>query len=128
MIKAFIIIFVLHIFAGFFLQSKRISKLKKVKKRYLFYHVGVYTLIFIVLSPVLLGITFLQGLVFSLINGCLHLGVDYFTSKFKLKFHKEEVKYGVIVGIDYTLHLSMLIATYLLLYPNAINAITFFDK
>ena len=128
MFKAFIIIFILHVFAGYFLQSKRISKLKKVKKRYLFYHVGIYTLIFIVLTPVLLGVTFLQGLAFSLINGCLHLAVDYYTSKFKLQFQKDDFRYGVIVGIDYALHLSMLLVTYFLLYPNAINSVTFFDK
>jgi hypothetical protein len=128
MFKTFIIILLLHIFAGYFLQSKRISKLKRVKKRYLFQHVGLYTLIFIVFSPLLLSITFLEGLAFSLINGCLHLAVDYFTGKIKLKYHKDDIKYGVIVGIDYTLHVSMLLITYIMLYPNAMNTVTFWDR
>lgn len=128
MFKTFIIILLLHIFAGYFLQSKRISRLKRVKKRYLFEHVGLYTLIFIILSPLLLSITFVEGIIFSLINGCLHLTVDYFTGKFKLKYHKDDVRYGVVVGIDYTLHISMLLITYVLLYPNAMNAVTFWDR
>ena len=128
MFKTFIIILLVHIFAGYFLQSKRISKLKRVKKRYLFEHVGLYTLIFIILSPLLLGITFFEGIIFSLINGCLHLAVDYFTGKFKLKYHKDDIKYGVIVGIDYTLHVSMLLITYIMLYPNAMNTVTFWDR
>jgi hypothetical protein len=129
MYKSFIIIFLLHIFGGFFLQSNRISKLKREKFIYLLQHVGMYTLIFIIFSPILLGLTILQGLEYSLINGVLHLGVDYFTGKLKVRLiNKDEVKYNLVVVMDYTTHLVILAITYIWLFPHAINAVTFFDK
>lgn len=121
MYKIFILIFVMHVVAGFFLQSKKISKLKREKKRYLFLHVGIYTLFFVVFSPILLELTILQGLVYSLINGVLHLAVDYVTGKFKTKYvDKTNLKYKITVAIDYTLHVSILIITYLLLFKDSL--------
>ena len=129
MYKSFIIIFVLHIFAGFFLQSNRISKLKRENKRYLLEHVGMYTLIFIIFSPLLLGLNFWQGLEYSLVNGVLHLIVDYYTGKLKVKtLNKNEVNYNLVVVLDYTIHLIILSITYVWLYPGAINSVTFWDK
>lgn len=117
MFKALVLIFVMHIVAGFFLQSKKISKLKRENKLYLFQHVGIYTLFFVIFSPVLLGLTLLQGLVYSLINGVLHLIVDFTTGKFKVKYsEKTNFKYKLIVYIDYTLHLSMLMLTYIYMF------------
>ena len=111
----------MHFVAGYFLQSKKISKLKRDKKRYLFLHVGLYTLFFVVFSPLLLGLTFLEGLVFSLFNGVLHLVVDYYTGRFKnLYFGKENFKYELTVGTDYAVHLSILMISYILLIDKAI--------
>ncbi len=121
MYKIFILIFVMHVVAGFFLQSKKISKLKREKKRYLFLHVGIYTLFFIVFSPILLELTMLQGLVYSLVNGVLHLVVDYVTGKFKTMYiDKTNLKYKITTVIDYTLHVSILIITYLLLFKDSL--------
>lgn len=129
MYKTIVIIFLMHVFAGFFLQSNRISKLKREKKRYLLEHVGMYTIIFIVLSPVLLGLTILQGLAFSLLNGVLHFAVDFLTGKLKVKLiGKNEVKYNLVVVLDYTVHLVILISTYFYLYPEAFKAVTFWEK
>lgn len=129
MYRSFFIIFILHIFGGFFLQSDRISKLKRENIYYLFQHVGMYTLIFIVFSPVLLGLTFWQGLVYSLINGVLHFIVDFFTGKVKSRMIvKNEVKYNLIVVLDYSLHLTLLFVTFIWLYPNAVNVVTIFDR
>ncbi|MDD5185485.1 MAG: DUF3307 domain-containing protein [Paludibacter sp.] len=129
MIKTLVVIFILHVFAGFFLQSNRISKLKRENKRYLLEHVGLYTLVFIILSPVLLGLTILQGLVYSLINGVLHLVVDYFTGKLKVKLiDKNEVKYNLTIAMDYTIHLVILVSTYFYLYPDAYKALTFWER
>ena len=58
MIRNLVIIFVMHFVAGYFLQTKKISTLKREKKRYLFLHVGYYTSFFIVFSPFLLDLTF----------------------------------------------------------------------
>jgi len=145
MYKTLVIIFLLHIFAGFFLQSNRISKLKREKKQYLFQHVGMYTLVFIVLSPILLGLTILQGLLYSLINGVFHYIVDYYTGKLKARFigkndgnvvpkneanpvGKNEVNYNLIVVLDYTIHLIILMGTYFYMYPDAYKIITFWEK
>lgn len=129
MIKTLVVIFILHVFAGFFLQSNRISKLKREKNRYLLEHVGLYTLVFIILSPVLLGLTILQGLVYSLINGVLHLIVDYFTGKLKVKLiDKNEVKYNLTIVMDYTIHLIILVSTYFYMYPDAYKALTFWER
>lgn len=129
MIKSFVIIFILHLFAGFFMQSDKISKLKREKKRYLTKHVAYYTSIFIVLSPILLGLTIMQGIVYSLINGVLHYVVDYLTGKLKVKYTGiSEIKYHWIVIADYSIHLIILVSTYFYLYPNAYQVVTFWDK
>lgn len=121
MFKNLVIIFIMHVVAGYFLQSKKISKLKREKKRYLFLHVGLYTLFFIVFSPLLLGLTLLQGFVFSLFNGALHLIIDYYTGQFKNRyFEKDDFKFKSVVGIDYSLHLSILIISYMCLVNNLI--------
>jgi len=129
MFKSFIIIFILHIFGGFFLQSKRISKLKRTNILFLLEHVGLYTLIFIIFSPILLGITFWEGIEFSLINGVLHFIVDFFTGKLKGRLNgKNEFKYNMTVLLDYSLHLAMLFATFVWLNSYALNSVTFWDK
>jgi hypothetical protein len=116
MIKNLVIIFVMHFVAGYFLQSRKISTLKREKTRYLFIHVGLYTLFFIVFSPLILPLTFLQGLVFSLFNGILHLVIDYYTGRYKnLYFEKDKFNFNLTVGVDYALHLSILMISYICL-------------
>lgn len=127
MSKILITIFVMHIFAGFFLQSKRISKLKAEKIRYLFGHVALYTTVFIILSPILLGLTFMEGLFYSLLNGVLHFVVDFLTGKLKRKFSNNERKRNYVVLLDYTIHLIILVSTYLYFYPTAMYRISFWD-
>jgi hypothetical protein len=116
MIRNLVIIFVMHFVAGYFLQSKKISTLKREKTRYLFIHVGLYTLFFIVFSPLLLQLTFLQGLVFSLFNGVLHLFIDYYTGRYKNRyFEKDKFNFNLTVVVDYALHLSILMISYICL-------------
>jgi len=117
-----IIIILIHAIADFFFQGSKLSKLKVLKMPYLFEHVGIYTLFFIVLSPILLGLTFFQGLIFSLFNGIMHLIIDYLTGKFKLKYNDHESNYLAVIGIDHTLHIIILITSYIYLYPNELNS------
>src|ERR1035437_5961500 len=113
MLRDFVIIFVMHLVAGYFMQTKKVSKLKREKKRYLFFHVALYTLFFIIFSPLVLHLTFLQGLAFSLFNGVLHFFIDYGTGQFKNKYlEKDKLKFNFTVGIDYILHLSILAISY----------------
>jgi hypothetical protein len=112
----------MHAIGDFFLQGSKLSSLKALKMNALFEHVGIYTLMFIVLSPLALGLTFLQGVEFSLLNGVLHLGIDYFTGKFKQKYlNTNESKYIAVVGIDNTLHILILVSTYIYLFPDSLN-------
>ena len=124
-----IILILMHAVGDFFLQGSKLSRLKALKLPYLAEHVGIYTGLFIILSPVILGLTFLQGLVFSLLNGSLHFIIDYFTGKYKLKYYEtNESKYLATIGMDHSLHLIILIGSYMLLYPDAINTFVPFFK
>ena len=119
-----IILLVMHTLADFFLQGNKLSALKALKIPYLLEQVGIYTVFFILLSPLLLGLTFLQGLVFSFINGVAHFAVDFVIGKFKMKYVNVDMdKYNSTVGLDHTLHIVILIATYVYLYPEAFNSL-----
>jgi len=116
MYKAFILIFIMHFVVVELLQDSRFDKLKNRKKLYLFQHVGIYSLLLLLFSPLLLGFTILKGILFSLINGGLHIAVDFITNKFKNNsFDNTHIKNRIIVGIDTTMHVSFLILTFLFL-------------
>lgn len=116
MYKAFILIFIMHFVVVEFLQDSRFDKIKNRKKLYLFQHVGIYSLSLLLFSPILLGFTILKGILFSLINGGLHIAVDFITNKFKNNsFDNTHIKNRIIVGIDTTMHVSFLILTFLFL-------------
>jgi len=86
-------------------------------------HVGIYTGLFLILNPLVLGLTILQGIAFSLLNGLLHMALDFVNGKYKMKYvGLDEPKYLTVVGIDHTLHLIILITSYVYLFPNAINS------
>lgn len=115
-----VFLIIMHAVGDFLLQGSSLSKLKASKINYLFAHAGIYTVFFILLSPILLGLSFIQGLIFSLINGCLHFLIDFFTSKLKSFFwEKSESKYIATISLDHLIHILILIATYVLLYPEA---------
>lgn len=119
----------MHAFGDFFLQGSKLSRLKTLKMPYLLKHVGIYTSLFIILSPFILGLTILQGIAYSLLNGTIHLLIDYITGKYKLKYiDTVESKYITTIGIDHTLHIIILIASYMILFPNAIHNFTPFLK
>lgn len=124
-----ITIILMHAFGDFFMQGRRLSRLKALELPYLFVHTAIYTSVFIVFSPILLGLTFIEGLFYSLINGILHFMIDYATGHFKVKFlKKDESKYISTIGFDHTIHVLILILTYMYLYPEAIYKLTFWDK
>jgi hypothetical protein len=115
-----LILILIHIFADFFLQGSKMSRLKMIKLPYLFEHIGIYTFVFIVLSPLFLGLKPLQGLVFSLINGVLHLAIDYMSGRLKTKYlYVANYKYVLVAAIDQCFHLTILLLTYIYLYSNA---------
>ena len=124
-----IIIILMHTIGDYFLQGSQLRKFKALKIPRLIEHVGIYTCFLILVSPLILELTFIQGLAFSLLNGILHLGIDYVTGKFKVKYFKtNESKYLAAIGIDHTLHLIILIESYIYLYPEAMNTFSPYFK
>lgn len=118
------IILLMHLFADFLLQGSSLSELKMSKIGYLFLHVLIYTAFFILVSPLLLSLTFRESLIFSGINGGIHLVVDFITSKLKRKFWKKnESVYIAIISADNLIHVAILIYTYITLFPKAFEAI-----
>lgn len=117
-----ILLIIMHAIGDFFLQGSKLSSIKALKMNALLEHVGIYTLLFIILSPLALGLTFVQGLEFSVITGIFHFGIDYFTGKYKQRYINEsESKYIEVVGIDNTLHILILVGSYIYLFPDAVN-------
>ncbi len=120
MVSKIIAILVMHLIADFLLQGSTLSLLKGSKILYLLLHVLIYTTFFVVLSPFLLSMTFQEGLIFSGINGGLHLVVDFITSKLKAIFwQKKEGIYIAIISIDNLIHIGVLIYTYFVFFPEA---------
>ena len=116
------ILIIMHAIGDFFLQGSKLSSIKALKMNALLEHVGIYTLLFIILSPLAQGLSFVQGLEFSVITGIFHFGIDYFTGKLKQKYlNTSESKYIAVIGIDNTLHILILVATYIYLFPDAMN-------
>lgn len=123
-----ILIILIHLLGDFFLQGNKLNKNKATKPMALIRHVSVYTLSFVVLSPLLLDLTIQQGLIYSLLNGGLHLLVDWGTSKKRLEFWKvNENKYLKYVSFEQITHIAVLIVTYMILFPGVISIPTFFD-
>ena len=117
----------MHTASDFILQGRVLSKLKASKFGFLLAHVGIYTFFFIVLSPVLLDLTFIQGLWFSLINGATHLVIDYFTGKLKKHYwQKSEIKYLATVTFDHALHILILIVSYAYMFPEIVKTLEMF--
>lgn len=123
-----ILLLLIHIVGDYFLQGSKLSEQKAIRFTYLLEHVAIYTSLLIVISPLLLGLTFIQGAIFSLINGTSHFIIDFITSRLKIKYSTEnESKYIITMGLDHSLHLAILILTYIFLFPSAISAAYLLD-
>ena len=114
-IKEIIIILLIHFLADFGLQTHDQATLKSSSNKFLFYHVGVYSIIWLLFmmfwtSPFI-------GLIFAAITFVAHFVTDYITSRIsKVFFEKGDYHNGfVVVGFDQILHYIQLFVTYLLL-------------
>lgn len=118
-----IILLLIHIVGDYFLQGNKVNELKATKLSYMWEHIGIYTVLFIVLSPLLLGLTLAQGVAFSLINGAFHFVVDYYAARYKMKFNElDDPRYVVTIGLNQFANVIFLYLTYLLLFPEALMA------
>ena len=111
--QLFIFILLIHFLADFGLQTHEQATLKSSSFKWLFYHVGVYSLIWFFCSFIVFG-DFLLCFYFALITFCAHYLTDFATSRIgKLFWDKKDLHNGfVIVGFDQILHYLQLYYTF----------------
>jgi hypothetical protein len=122
MSKIILLIF-LHIFGDSVLLSKDLRKLKIHSKLYLLKHVGIYSAVLLIAGPFLLNLTIVESIEFSLLNGILHYFIDYLITLYKLKYWINDLyKYVIVYSVlEHILHITILIGTFLFLFPHAAN-------
>lgn len=93
----------IHWLADFVLQSDKMAKNKSTSNKWLLCHASTYTAV--------LSICF--GWQYGLVNGLVHLVVDYCTSRATSALWKKgEVHYFfVVIGFDQAIHITTLLLT-----------------
>jgi Protein of unknown function (DUF3307) len=117
-IEATTIIFllVIHFLADFALQTHEQATNKSTSNKWLFYHVGTYSLIWLLAMYSYIDI-FSEALIFACITFVFHFATDYVTSRLAKKFFdvKDYHNGFVVVGFDQLLHIIQLVYTYIIL-------------
>lgn len=99
---------ILHFISDFILQSDYVARNKSKDNKILLRHVFIYSVPFIIfISPL-----------YGAINGTIHFGIDYVTSRLtgKLWASGKTHWFFVVIGFDQLLHVLSLIWTYELLF------------
>ena len=112
MIWQFVALLAVHWVADFILQTHWQAQNKSKNLEALARHVGSYTL------ALLIGSAFIFGqsaalFAFVAINGILHFGTDYFTSRWTSALYAKQDwhNFFVVVGLDQLIHQVTLAAT-----------------
>lgn len=111
--RLFLFILIIHFLADFGLQTHEQANKKSSDWLILFYHVGVYSLVWLIASWFWFG-EFFHALLFSLITFCIHYITDAITSRIsKPFFEKNDYHNGfVVIGFDQILHYIQLWLTF----------------
>lgn len=109
----FSIILITHWFGDFVAQTDEMAKGKSTSNRWLIEHIAVYTGVLIL--GALLVMPSRDAAVFGLLNGAIHFGVDYVTSRMSSRLWKEGRVHDffVVIGADQLLHTLVLYWTFL---------------
>jgi len=114
--ELFIYMLFVHFLADFTLQTSEQAVQKSSSNKFLAYHVGTYSLMWLLASFIMLQSWYL-ALIFSLITFVCHFITDYATSRIGKPFwEKQDYHNGfVVVGFDQLLHYVQLHYTFELL-------------
>ena len=120
--QLFVLILIVHFLADFALQTHDQASLKSTSNKWLFYHVGSYTLVWSIVYFILpIQYDFLEWLSFVVLIGAPHFITDWITSRVGKPFwEKKDLHNGfVVVGFDQVIHylcLWYVVGTYVGLY------------
>ncbi len=111
--QIFIFILLIHFLADFALQTDEQAKGKSIDPKWLTYHVGVYSIIWLMASWFYFG-DFRQALFFAIVTFICHWVTDFITSRVGKPFwDKGDYHNGfVVVGFDQILHYLQLWYTF----------------
>lgn len=113
---ALVFAFIGHCLGDFVFQTQWMAKNKSSSLKALSLHISVYTsvLLFVMtIATLVLNLNWWLVLLFCLINGAAHFGIDFCTSKFSSKFFKENniQAFWAVIGADQLLHQFCFILT-----------------
>jgi len=125
MVKIIMLIF-MHIIGDSLLLGKKLRQQKIDSVLYLFKHVGIYTLVFLIISPIWLDLTITQTLLFNSVIALQHFIVDFIFIKIKKHFWDTKVyKFVVVYGaLEHLIHVVLIIGIYMYLFPDKIDIST----
>jgi predicted membrane metal-binding protein len=111
--QLFLFILLIHFLADFGLQTHEQATNKGTSNKWLTYHVGVYSIIWLFASYVFFG-SWLLAAIFAVITFCCHFITDWATSRIGKPFwEKQDLHNGfVVVGFDQVLHYIQLYYTF----------------
>jgi hypothetical protein len=105
-IQIFLMIIWFHFLSDFFFQTRWMGNNKSKNSWILALHCAIYSTPFFYFGPI-----------YAVVNGVLHFGVDFITSRITSKcFEKNQIHwFFVTIGADQAIHMTILFLTYILL-------------
>ncbi|MDT0605505.1 DUF3307 domain-containing protein [Croceitalea rosinachiae] len=100
-----------HWIGDFLFQTTKMAIHKSSSFKWLFLHVTTYTIVIFIFAT--LSFSWQVALGYTVINGVLHLVVDFFTSKLAAKYVERPRIFYPILGFDQLIHIACLYWTYL---------------
>jgi len=119
----------LHLIGDSVLQSQKLRQQKIDSIKYLFKHIGIYSLVFLIFTPILFNLTLVQALLFTLVNTVIHFIEDWIFIKIKKHYwDNADYKYVAVFSIiEHSLHVAILIITFMIMFPGSIDMSSWYN-